>query len=49
MDYQGFFAEHVKALHVEGRHRDLAVLERRSGCFPRAFSRRIGAEVPCGA
>jgi 5-aminolevulinate synthase len=45
MDYEGFFTERLDALHVEGRYRVFADLERRCGRFPRAFDHRIGAEV----
>src|ERR1700736_1369202 len=45
MDYEGFFRRRLSALHAEGRYRVFADLERRCGCFPRAFDHRIGAEV----
>jgi 5-aminolevulinate synthase len=45
MDYEGFFRKRLGALHVEGRYRVFADLERRCGRFPRAYDHRIGAEV----
>src|SRR3984957_19069654 len=45
MDYEGFFRKRLGALHIEGRYRVFADLERRCGRFPRAFDHRIGAEV----
>src|SRR3989440_1066241 len=45
MDYEGFFKKRLGALHAEGRYRVSADLERRCGCFPRAYSHRIDAGV----
>jgi 5-aminolevulinate synthase len=45
MDYEGYFKQRLDALRAEGRYRVFADLERRCGCFPRAFDHRIGAEV----
>jgi 5-aminolevulinate synthase len=45
VDYEGYFKQRLGALHAEGRYRVFADLERRCGRFPRAFDRRIGAEV----
>jgi hypothetical protein len=45
VDYEGYFKQRLDALHIEGRYRVFADLERRCGRFPRAFDHRIGAEV----
>src|SRR6201986_3698761 len=45
MDYEGYFNERLDALRAEGRHRGFADLERCLRRVPRAFDRRIGAEV----
>ena len=45
MDYERFFEERLEALPAERRYRVFADLQRRCGHFPRAFDRRIGAEV----
>jgi 5-aminolevulinate synthase len=36
MDYQGFFRQHLEALHREGRYRVFADLKRRCGAYPTA-------------
>ena len=36
MDYEGFFRQHLEALHVEGRYRVFAELKRRCGAYPTA-------------
>jgi 5-aminolevulinate synthase len=36
MDYEGFFRQHLEALHAEGRYRVFAELKRRCGAYPTA-------------
>ena len=43
MDYEAFFAGHLRRLHDEGRYRVFAELERIVGAFPRARLHREGA------
>ena len=45
MDYEGFFAEKVNQLRVEGRYRVFADLERHAGDFPHATRHRPGGGV----
>ncbi len=45
MDYEAFFAGHLRRLHDEGRYRVFAELERIVGAFPRARLHRDG-ETP---
>ncbi len=45
MDYEAFFAGHLRRLHDEGRYRVFAELERIVGAFPRARLHREG-EAP---
>ena len=45
MDYEAFFAGHLRRLHDEGRYRVFAELERIVGAFPRARLHREG-EMP---
>jgi 5-aminolevulinate synthase len=42
MDYEAFFASHLRRLHDEGRYRVFAELERIVGAFPRARLHREG-------
>jgi 5-aminolevulinate synthase len=42
MDYEAFFAGHLRRLHDEGRYRVFAELERMVGAFPRARLHRDG-------
>ena len=42
MDYEAFFAGHLRRLHDEGRYRVFAELERVVGAFPRARLHRDG-------
>lgn len=42
MDYEAFFADHLRRLHAEGRYRVFAELERIAGAFPRARLHRDG-------
>src|SRR4029453_6320642 len=42
MDYEAFFAGHLRRLHDEGRYRVFAELERIKGAFPRARLHRQG-------
>jgi 5-aminolevulinate synthase len=42
MDYEAFFADHLRHLHDEGRYRVFAELERIVGAFPRARLHREG-------
>src|SRR5215813_11473720 len=42
MDYEAFFAGHLRRLHDEGRYRVFAELERIVGAFPRARLHRDG-------
>ena len=42
MDYEAFFADHLRRLHDEGRYRVFAELERIVGAFPRARLHRVG-------
>jgi 5-aminolevulinate synthase len=44
MDYEAFFASHLRRLHDEGRYRVFAELERIVGAFPRARLHREGQE-----
>jgi len=44
MDYEAFFAGHLRRLHDEGRYRVFAELERIVGAFPRARLHRDGAK-----
>ena len=43
MNYDSFFAGHLRRLHDEGRYRVFAELERLVGAFPRARLHREGA------
>ena len=45
MDYEAFFAGHLRRLHDEGRYRVFAELERIVGAFPRARLHRQGGTV----
>ena len=42
MDYEAFFADHLRRLHDEGRYRVFAELERVAGAFPQARLHRDG-------
>jgi 5-aminolevulinate synthase len=44
MDYEAFFAGHLRRLHDEGRYRVFAELERVVGAFPRARLHRDGEQ-----
>src|SRR5580700_7998934 len=44
-DYEACFGRHVAVLRAEGRDGVFANLERRCGCFPRAYDHRTGDEV----
>jgi 5-aminolevulinate synthase len=44
MDYEAFFAGHLRRLHDEGRYRVFAELERIVGAFPRARLHREGQQ-----
>jgi 5-aminolevulinate synthase len=44
MDYEAFFASHLRRLHDEGRYRVFAELERIVGAFPRARLHREGQQ-----
>jgi 5-aminolevulinate synthase len=44
MDYEAFFAGHLRRLHDEGRYRVFAELERIVGAFPRARLHRDGQQ-----
>ncbi len=45
MDCESLFKQRLDTVRAEGRYRVFANLERRCGCFPRAYDHRIHGEV----
>jgi 5-aminolevulinate synthase len=46
MDYDQFFTNSLQNLHIEGRYRTFADLERQAGCYPKAIHHTSQATRP---